>query len=236
MLSVLLRKSGEIKDVTWEKVNRQYGRGHKNLLSVVDLLLTLPASSAEVERGFSQLKLLKTDMRSKLKESHLNDLMFIKLLSAPIPEFDPTEAIRLWNTSGILPRRPHFKERNKPKRKATGAICAQVVQIRSDNVGETVPAAARAAAELVGRDDRGDTEAVDSDISEAEPELEHVSRAADVDGDVVSIGKAEENVDVHVVDTACDSHSDDSDSGVEDADLYSDIDEREVDSLINKYL
>ena len=70
---LLNRKPEEIKCLTWEKVNRQYGRGHTNILSVIDLLLTLPASSAEVERGFSQLKLLKTDMRSKLKESHLND-------------------------------------------------------------------------------------------------------------------------------------------------------------------
>lgn len=66
---LLNRKPEEIKCLTWEKVNRQYGRGHTNILSVIDLLLTLPASSAEVERGFSQLKLLKTDMRSKLKES-----------------------------------------------------------------------------------------------------------------------------------------------------------------------
>ncbi|KAJ7365601.1 hypothetical protein OS493_002304 [Desmophyllum pertusum] len=149
------RKPDDIKCLTWEKVNRQYGRGHTNILSVIDLLLTLPASSAEVERGFSQLKLLKTDMRSKLKESHLNDLMSIKLLSVPITEFDPTEAIQLWNTSGPRPRRPHFMETNKSSQsgKATGAIRAQAANIHS-RIDTAVPVVTdEITAELAGGDD-----------------------------------------------------------------------------------
>ena len=70
-----------------------------------------------------------------------------------------------------------------------------------------MPVATRAAAELVGRDDGGDTEAVDSVVSEVEPEvepeLEHVNRPLDDEEAAVAIGRAEENVDMHVVDTAC---------------------------------
>ncbi len=40
--------------------------------------------------------------------------MSIKLLSAPVPEFDPAEAIQLWNMSGSQTRRPYFKETCKP--------------------------------------------------------------------------------------------------------------------------
>lgn len=60
---------------------------------------------------------------------------------------------------------------------------------------------------------------MDSAVSEAEPELEHIRRAADGDRDIMSFGTDEENVDMHLVDTAYDSHSDDSDSGVKDADM-----------------
>ena len=214
--------------MTWEKVNRQYGRGHTNILSVIDLLLTLPASSAEVERGFSQLKLLKTDMRSKLKESHINDLMSIKLLSVPITEFDPSEAIQLWNTSGTRPRRPHLMETNKSSGKATGAIRAQVANIHP-RIDEAVPVATdETTAELAGGDD-GVTETVDP-----------VSRADSCEEDLELIDRAEDTVDNNTnaagdMDTT--SPSDGFDSGVDDAsDADSDIEERRVDSLINKYL
>ena len=85
---------------------------------------------------------------------------------------------------------------------------------------------------MVNRDDGGDTEAVDSVVKEVEPELEHVNRALDDQEAAAAIGRAEENVDMHVVDTACHSPSDDSNSGVEDADIDSNADERQVDSFI----
>lgn len=65
----------------------------------------------------------------------------------------------------------------------------------------------RTEAELVGRDDGGDTEAMASVVSEVGPDLEPVNRALDEEEAVVAIGRADENVDTHVVDTACDCHS-----------------------------
>ena len=114
-------------------MNQMYGKGHENILSVIDLMLTLPASSAEVERGFSQLKLLKTDMRSTLKECHLNDLMTIKLLSAPINEFDPTEAIELWNKGGVYLKRPMREDKGHKgnRKRSTGSIVALAVESSS---------------------------------------------------------------------------------------------------------
>ena len=168
--------------------------------------------------------------------------MAIKRLSTPIPEFDPTEAIQFWYTSRSLPRRPHFKE----SRKATGAICAQAVKNHPHNdVNEAVPVVSQVAAELVGGDASGDTEVVEvgsvvrDDRSEAEPVLEHVSRAAhSEEEDVVIVGRAEENAEENaVVNTACDSDPDDYDSGVEDvSDVDSDIEERQVDNLIKRQL
>lgn len=216
---LLNRKPKEIKCLTWEKVNCQYGRGHTNILSVIDLLLTLPASSAEVEQGFSQLKLLKTDMRSKLKESHLNDLMSMKLLSAPISEFDPTEAIDLWNTSGCHPRRPYFKETKHPG-KATGGIRAQADSC--PHVPAAVPAInEQTATVLVDKDDSA-TDAVEAvPLVPLEPLVQ---------------GFCEEGVEMDVAaadNSYAKDSADDSDSGV---DSDSDTEERRVESLITKYL
>ena len=113
---------------------------------------------------------------------------------------------------------------------------AKKKKLKLKHVGETVPVAIQAAAEFVGRDDGGETEAVDSVVSEVEPKLEDINRALDDEEAVGVTGRAEENVDMHVVDTAYDSHSDDSDSGIEDTNIDSDSDERQVDSLIKKYL
>jgi hypothetical protein len=100
----------DITKLTWGLVYKYYKKGHENILNLIDILLTIPASSSEVERGFSQLKLIKTDMRSSLSESGLNDSMTIKLHSMPIGKYDPTEAIQLWNSSGVRARRPQLKD------------------------------------------------------------------------------------------------------------------------------
>ena len=53
----------------------------------MDLILTLLAISSEVERGFSQMKLIKTNNRLTLSAENLNNLMKIKMLAASIDEF-----------------------------------------------------------------------------------------------------------------------------------------------------
>ncbi len=173
-------------------------------------------------------------MRSKLKESHLNDLMSIKLLSAPVPQFDPAEAIQLWNTSGSLARRPYFKDTN-PGGKATGAIHAQAVNQNSRPPVQAVPVGIEEIAEKLADGDVSGAEGVDVELaskddgSQAGP-VEQLSR-----GDSCVSEEAEENVGAEeneegdVVDTACDD-SDGYDSGVD-----SDVEEKQVDSLISKY-
>ena len=68
-----------------------------NILSLVDLVLTIPASSADAERGFSRLKYTKTDARSRLLDTTLSDQLCIMLESCEIKHFDPSPAIDLWN-------------------------------------------------------------------------------------------------------------------------------------------
>ena len=73
-----------------------------NILSLIDLLNTIPASSADAERGFNRHKTTKSDWRSKLV-----DQLYIMLESPKILEYDPLPAITLWNQ---LPRRIRYSD------------------------------------------------------------------------------------------------------------------------------
>ena len=81
----------------------------------MDLILTMSPSSSEAERGFSQLKLIKTNLRSKLGQSALNHCMGIKMLAPDIKEYDPHPAIHYWNSMSIRARRPYLKDHIKTK-------------------------------------------------------------------------------------------------------------------------
>ncbi|XP_070547018.1 zinc finger protein 862-like [Ptychodera flava] len=85
-----------LADVTWAQVNNALSEKCPNVLGLIDLILAIPASSAEAERGFSLMKSTKTDWRSTLKDTSLSDLMMVQLMSPPISEFDPHEAINFW--------------------------------------------------------------------------------------------------------------------------------------------
>ncbi|XP_045296364.1 uncharacterized protein LOC123577953 [Leopardus geoffroyi] len=84
--------------LTWDFVNSVYLHKYPNILTLVDLVLTLPASSAEAERGFSQMKRAKSQMRATIKAESMTDLLIIQLNSPDINHFDPRKAIHLWNT------------------------------------------------------------------------------------------------------------------------------------------
>ena len=60
-----------------------------NVLQLVDLLLSLPASSADCERGFSLTKVIKSDWRSRLRNTMVTDLMTIQLHSPEIATLIP---------------------------------------------------------------------------------------------------------------------------------------------------
>ncbi|XP_074876000.1 zinc finger protein 862-like [Buteo buteo] len=63
----LYNRFQNIQTLTWDSVNSHYSKKYPNILALVDLILTLPASSAETERGFSQMKLTMMHLHSKLR-------------------------------------------------------------------------------------------------------------------------------------------------------------------------
>ncbi|KAG1653478.1 hypothetical protein GQR58_025551 [Nymphon striatum] len=68
---------------------------YSNILSLVDLILSLPVQSAECERVFSNMKLVKSDWRSVLKSKNLSDQLMVILATNDTDQYDPLPAIRL---------------------------------------------------------------------------------------------------------------------------------------------
>ncbi|XP_042731295.1 LOW QUALITY PROTEIN: sperm flagellar protein 2 [Lagopus leucura] len=52
----LYNRFQNIQTLTWDSVNAHYSKKYPNILALVDLILTLPASSAETEQSFSQME------------------------------------------------------------------------------------------------------------------------------------------------------------------------------------
>ncbi|XP_070554930.1 uncharacterized protein [Ptychodera flava] len=108
MLKQQLYANDNVQDITWKQINAKYKPGMSNILDLIDLVLSLPASSAECEWGFSIMKLTKTDYRNKLSSQSMTEIMRIKLHSPRIEDFDPTPAIHMWNSGSNRQRRPNF--------------------------------------------------------------------------------------------------------------------------------
>ena len=80
------------------------------MLAVVDMLLSFPAGSVDAERGFSQMKKVMSDWRSRLTDTCLAVQLTIVLESPEINDFDASDAVHLWCFSGQRSRRPTFKD------------------------------------------------------------------------------------------------------------------------------
>ena len=95
-LFLMLRHGNDLTSTSWQTINREFVGEARSVLLLIDLLLSIPATSVEAERGFSTLKLVKTDFRSKLSNTALNSLLRTVLLSPTEAEFNPTPAIEHW--------------------------------------------------------------------------------------------------------------------------------------------
>ena len=72
---------------------------------MVDLLLSIPVGSADCERGFNHMKLLKSDTRTRLTNASMNDQMAILMSGCDVEAFDPLPAVTLWNEAKMRRRR-----------------------------------------------------------------------------------------------------------------------------------
>ncbi|XP_070580174.1 uncharacterized protein [Ptychodera flava] len=161
LLKQLLYSNDDIYSITWQQINAKYRQRTPNILDLIDLVLSLPASSAECERGFSVMKLTKTDYRNRLSSKTMTEIMRIKLHSPSIEDFDPAPAIHIWNKiSSIRSRRPAFKSSKHTQ--LSEAVFDSVADVASTSTSNE-PVTPNA-----DDDDESDYESCDSDFSVSE--------------------------------------------------------------------
>lgn len=68
----------------------------EKLLDLVKAVKTLPVSTAECERGFSQMNILASSTRSSLAMQTLSTLMLIKCVGPPPQKFEPHPYVKTW--------------------------------------------------------------------------------------------------------------------------------------------
>ena len=87
--SILYRRYGkDIHNIKWHDINkalRLLGTVNK-VLKVIDLILSIPATSSANERDFNVMSLIKTNRKSWLKNSTLSDLMVVNRETPGIKE------------------------------------------------------------------------------------------------------------------------------------------------------
>lgn len=79
------------------------------VMSVVDILLCIPPTSVRCETTFSQMKLIKTCRRTRMRGTTLSNLLVVKLESEEVQTFCPEDAVHIWMVSFNLYRIYGFK-------------------------------------------------------------------------------------------------------------------------------
>src|SRR5438477_7007083 len=69
---------------------------------LIRIVLALPIGSADVERGFSIKNHFKTNWRSKMTTSHIEDIMRIRIKGPEIQDFDPVIYTLHWLNTNHL--------------------------------------------------------------------------------------------------------------------------------------
>ena len=80
------------------------------------------------------MKLVKTDWRNCLTYDALTDLIRINLHCADIKEFNPHQAIHLWNKTSTRGRRPNHAVWKQKKERAAAAKCDESSKSVSEDV------------------------------------------------------------------------------------------------------
>ncbi|XP_062616971.1 zinc finger protein 862-like isoform X2 [Saccostrea cucullata] len=157
----------DVHELSWPQVQRQLN-GYENIFGLIDLLLTLPSSSSECERGFSQMKKIKTDSRTRLTEASLDDLLTVSLHSDAIDKFDPIPAINKWVHGAVAKRRPQFND--KKRKQQTQGQQEREKRQRTEETIEIIDAETQS--ESVERESQSEDVEGESESAEGERTLE----------------------------------------------------------------
>lgn len=93
----------------------------KGLLAAIN---TVPISSAECERGFSQMNLICTANRSALLPSTISTLLFLCLVGPPLTRFNPIPYVKSWITQGHRSARDQRSRERCREKESPGSMDA----------------------------------------------------------------------------------------------------------------
>ena len=130
-----IRHKRDVQSLKWAAVMSRVYDEFPNVMALIDLVRALPASSAENERGFSQMKLTKTYSRTKLAQKTLNNVMTIQVGEDSVKSFDADPAIIQWNQEAKRPRRPNFMDGRQSRKKARLDVKVPAVSVTSPETG-----------------------------------------------------------------------------------------------------
>ena len=96
-----------------------------NILRLCELVFSLPFANGHVERMFSTMKVIKTNLRTNLKSCTLSDLLEIKVEGPPLASFSADKAVSLWwddcKTTRRVNQMPRKEYRPRDKGESSGA-------------------------------------------------------------------------------------------------------------------
>ena len=98
-------------EVWWKIFHSPNASKWSNILTLVQLLLSLPASNGKLERIFSSMKVIKGDRRCSLNNDTLDDLLVLNSDKVPLTQFNPDKSIDLWWAAKT--RRPNQSSRKE---------------------------------------------------------------------------------------------------------------------------
>ncbi len=105
----------DYRAVCWRMFNAPAASEWSNVLILVELLFSLPASNGKLERVFSQMNVIKTKKRSLLTNESLDDLLLLTIDGVLLKDFCPDQSIDLWWQDKV--RRPHQTPRKTYKKR-----------------------------------------------------------------------------------------------------------------------
>ncbi|KAG1682967.1 4-aminobutyrate aminotransferase, mitochondrial [Nymphon striatum] len=101
----------KIFSAVWNDILSLHRARFPNMSLIGELVLVLPLNTACCERGFLQMKIIKSDWRSSLTPKTLDSLMRIVIDGPDIDTFDPSRSVQLFLTSGQRQRRPNVHDK-----------------------------------------------------------------------------------------------------------------------------
>ena len=117
---VLQRKEGKKDIEIYQEILKENLDDVKGMAVLLTIMLTISSSTAACERGFSCMNSQKTDLRTRLAEESLNDIMFLSVNGPSVDDFDASPHVKSWvnNDHGKGTRhREHKTKENKRKNK-----------------------------------------------------------------------------------------------------------------------